>query len=1184
MLTYTIEQIVKDTAPDRGIILGQLLAATQEGFWHIDTDTRTIDVNPAMCRILGREREEIIGKTIYDFVDAENAAVFRDEIARRRLGHAGTYEISLCRPDGSTVPCINNATAILDPKGNRIASIGLWTDISELKRQRRELEAAKREADEARRLLEAVLDAAPVTIQVKDRDLRVCWANRAYHEHVASVTDSPVGKTLAEVTPNPGMLDEVIAADRTVFATGRPLEQLQQHFPSTGDRSERHLKVTKVPIRDASGEVAQVLTIGADVTELNRLRIEADDARRRLQTVLDAVPVGIQVKGTDGRFRWVNRFFEQTYGVDASAIVGKRVHELSNDPAATEEAARHDRLVLSTGEPVGPYESDFHSSAGEWHRILVSKVPMRDVHGRVTDIMTVGVDISARTRAEAELQRLNDELERRVEQRTAALKDSEERLRDFVEAASDWLWEVDAEFRIAMLSERVEVVTGRPNRMFLGKSMAEIGFRQPDEVASARMRGILDARRPFKDVLSIWPRPDGGHRYFRISGKPMLAASGAFLGYRGTASDVTSEVEANQALKAVADAVPVFLSVKDAAGRFVMLNRTAAAFFGRSPDQMVARQVTDILPDATGNAIAGRDRQVLETRAPLAPCMDRLIGPDGRERDWVSTKTPHLNADGSVRWIITAATDVTELVAARRNALMAREQLRDAIDSLPEGVALFDAAERLVLSNRRIREMNPLFATADGVGLADIVETASRDRYFAAGFCETADDVERRLACLRACGPATDVPFRDNRWLRSETRRTSDGGLVMVVADITAHRRAEDTLRQSQKMQAVGQLTGGMAHDFNNLLGVIIGHLDLLSERLSADAQATTQIAMMIEAAERGASLIQRLLAFSRQQTLAPQECDPRLLIDGTVALLRRTLGEAIAIEAPAPGAPMRCVVDPAQLETALLNLALNSRDAMPHGGSIGIEIARDRIEAGQFPEAPELAAGAYARISISDTGTGMPAEVLARCFDPFFTTKEVGKGSGLGLSMVYGFIRQSGGHATARSEPGHGTTFDLYLPLGAEAAEAVAGAAASASPGGNAELVLVVEDNAAVRESVVATIRSLGYRTVEAEDAETGLAALHANPDLALLFTDIIMPGGRTGVDLANAAREARPGLKVLLTSGYSGEVLDGRDALEAPHEVLAKPYRKAELANRLARLLDRGRGRHDATHPGNR
>jgi PAS domain S-box-containing protein len=402
--------------------------------------------------------------------------------------------------------------------------------------------------------------------------------------------------------------------------------------------------------------------------------------------------------------------------------------------------------------------------------------------------------------------------------------------------------------------------------------------------------------------------------------------------------------------------------------------------------------------------------------------------------------------------------------------------------------------------------------------------------------------------------------------------RVSVGGqeLVIVIGrDITQRLRLEQQLRQAQKMDAIGQLTGGVAHDFNNLLTVITGAIEILTESLAADPELAGIGHMIDEAASRGADLTRQLLAFARKQPLQPRDTDINNLIVDTAKLLRPTLGEQVEIDSTLQADCWRALIDPSQLSTALINLAVNARDAMAGGGKITFGTANVSIEPQVSDANAEVIAGSYILITVSDTGAGIPMAIRDKVFEPFFTTKELGKGTGLGLSMVYGFVKQSGGQIKIDSEVGRGTTVSLYLPRSIQPA-AVANATAAKEPQRGSETILVVEDDALVRDYVVAQLKSLGYRTITAANGPDALALVDREVAFDVLFTDVVMPGGMNGRELAEAVARRRPGVPVLYTSGYPEAAIihDGR--LDPGVALLNKPYRQADLARFMRQVLD--------------
>ncbi|MCD1642043.1 PAS domain-containing hybrid sensor histidine kinase/response regulator [Aurantimonas coralicida] len=382
--------------------------------------------------------------------------------------------------------------------------------------------------------------------------------------------------------------------------------------------------------------------------------------------------------------------------------------------------------------------------------------------------------------------------------------------------------------------------------------------------------------------------------------------------------------------------------------------------------------------------------------------------------------------------------------------------------------------------------------------------------------------------------------------------------------------RAEDQIRQMQKMEAVGQLTGGIAHDFNNMLAIVIGGLNLVQRRLAkGDTDVGQFISGAMEGANRAATLTQRLLAFSRQQPLSPQALKANDMVSDMSELLRRTLGETIQMETVLAGGLWQTYADAGQLENVVLNLAVNARDAMPDGGRLTIETANCHLDSAYAAE-HGVTEGQYVLVAVTDNGSGMPPEVAAKAFDPFFTTKGVGKGTGLGLSQVFGFVKQSGGHVKIYSEPDHGTSVKIYLPRYYGNAEAPARTLARGVPYGNSsEVILVVEDDSRVRELAVHMLRDLGYGVLEAEDGACGLQMLDRHPEVCLLFTDVVMPG-MSGRLFADVARQRKPELRVLFTTGYSRNAIVHNGVLDPGVHLLPKPASLEQLALKVREVLD--------------
>jgi PAS domain S-box-containing protein len=547
---------------------------------------------------------------------------------------------------------------------------------------------------------------------------------------------------------------------------------------------------------------------------------------------------------------------------------------------------------------------------------------------------------------------------------------------------------------------------------------------------------------------------------------------------------------------------------------------------------------------------------------------------DGSTISIASLWVAHRSDDGAVLTILQTNNDITRLKRAQGELAQREAHLRSILDTVPEAMIvigedglitsfsaaagqLFGYGEEEVLGRNVKMLMPPPYREGHDGYLERYMKTGEA-RIIGYGRVVT--------------GLSKDGATFPMELAVGEARASGKRIFTGFIRDLTSRQKMEEELRQSQKMEAIGQLTGGLAHDFNNLLTVITGNLEMLEASLDTPAQREL-LGEARDAAEDGAKLTGQLLAFGRRQPLNPNLADIGKIVADFADLLRRTLGEAIELRMIVTGSPHLAVVDASQLQNALLNLVINARDAMERGGRLTIEISQARLDADYAQMYPEVRTGRYVLIAVTDTGAGMSEEVRLRAFEPFFTTKAMGAGTGLGLSMVYGFVKQSGGNIQLYSEPGRGASVRIFLPS-ADAAErpkeaSAREASAGALPRGS-QTILVVEDDARVRRVVVARLRSLGYQVIEADHGAAGLAALDRHPEIAMIFTDVVMAGGMNGDELAQVALAMRPDVKILFTSGYAEPAI-------ASHGMgagawLKKPYTAAELAHKIREVLGAG------------
>lgn len=522
--------------------------------------------------------------------------------------------------------------------------------------------------------------------------------------------------------------------------------------------------------------------------------------------------------------------------------------------------------------------------------------------------------------------------------------------------------------------------------------------------------------------------------------------------------------------------------------------------------------------------------------------------------------------------IIQANNDITDMKRAQNDLAEREAHLRSILDTVPEAMVVIDEAG-IITSFSAAAEQLFGYVSKDVCGRNVKMLMPSPDREAHDGYlARYMTTGERRIIGYGrvVTGQRKDGSLFPMELAVGEALTNGKRIFTGFIRDLTSRQRIEEELRQSQKMEAIGQLTGGLAHDFNNLLTVISGNLEMIEDKL-ADQKLVGLLREAQDAAEDGAKLTGQLLAFGRRQPLNPKLVDVGQLVNGFSDLLRRTLGETIELRTVVSGASNEALVDGSQLQNALLNLGLNARDAMPRGGKLTIDISRVKLDVDYAQMYPHVRTGEYVLISVTDTGSGMTPEVKEKAFEPFFTTKGVGAGTGLGLSMVYGFAKQSGGNIQLYSEVGQGTSVRIFLPAAQEEkAESRSEAATPIAtvPGGT-EKILVVEDDPRVRRVAVSRLVDFGYEVVEASNGAEALEQLERNQDIALLFTDVIMPGGMTGDELANHVRASRPGMKVLFTSGYAEPAIAGRELAQSG-SWLKKPYTARELATRLRQLLD--------------
>ncbi len=886
-----------------------------------------------------------------------------------------------------------------------------------------------------------------------------------------------------------------------------------------------------------------------------------------LRLCFDAAPAGIAMFDREMRYVAASKRYKQDHGVADQDLIGRSHYDVFPEIPEWWRAV-HKRCLAGATER---READpFRRADGtlEYYRWEIR--PWYDATGDVGGIVLFSENVTAQMTVEAELRRWADAFE------NAAFGIA------ITEPSSGTIAFANAAFA-ALRGMSIEEVKGTG---MIGAHPA------PEHPRIARFLAKADrVGRAIYD--SVMVRKDGSLLPVQMDITSVCDADRTVRYRIATALDIAERERAKQArrdseaaarhysdlldsiIATMADAV----LVADRTGKTLFANPACKAMFGDRDDigsedwqktyhRFRPDGITPYPPDETpvGRAIRGEDFDNLHI----------ICRRDGNPRAThiVASGRAIRNQAGVHERAVIVYRDVTELTekthAMQRNA----ELLDKTIAAIPDAFLVTDQNKNFLLGN-------PACETMLGINDGFVAEDWERTHSFLWSDGVTPVPYEMRPLSQVLTGASIDgveyvlrdLASQQDLHLSVSGRPIHDArgevrGGVLLYHDLTKAKQIERQLRHSQKMDAVGQLTGGVAHDFNNILTAVTCTIEILAKGVADRPQLATIAKIIDQAARRGTDLTRQLLAFARRQPLQPRETDVNALIVDTARLLRPTLGEHIDVQATLADELWPAMVDASQLSTAIINLAVNARDAMPQGGKLTLETRNIVLDQDSVGSDPELTPGDYVMIAVSDNGYGIPPAVRDKVFEPFFTTKEVGRGTGLGLSMVYGFTRQSGGHVTLYSEEGHGTTIRLYLPR-KEAQEAASEIAPPADLRGGSETILVVEDDELVRDNVIAQLRSLGYRTLSASSGPEALDLVDRGIGFDLLFTDVIMPGGMNGRELATAVVSRRPSAKVLYTSGYAEDAIVHHGRLDPNVRLLNKPYRKAELAQKIREAL---------------
>ncbi len=1064
------------------------------------------------------------------------------------------------------------------------------------------------EAGSLRALLGAIVESSDDAIIGKDLNGIITSWNHGAEKIFGYTAGEMVGTSILRLIPADRQKEEIQILDQ--IASGKSVSHFET-VRQTKDGRLLDVSVTISPVKDAKGKIIGVSKVARDITprkaqereilRLSRLYVTLSQINQAIVwtsqrgEMLEKVCRAL-VENGGFRMAWIGQPDAVTRRVNPVAKWGDSTDYLSHaviyaddrpegyGPVGT--AIREEKKYVCNDIVRDPNMLPWLEAANRADFRAVASFPIRQ-GGAVCGALTIYSDeigffqdkeIALLEEAATDVSFALDNLAREEVRRQAeeAVHRSREEFKDLFENAPVGFHEIDTEGRIIRINNTELKMLGYTAGELLGQFVWKISADEETsrQAALAKLRGEL---LPPDGFERIFRRKDGSTFPVMIEDRLLKREDGAVTGIRAAIQDITerkqAEAELNRErdlLRTLMDNSPDSIYFKDAQSRFVKASKAQARQCGvASPEEMAGKTDFDFFDESHARPAFEDEQEIIRTGRPIIAKEECEVWKDGPVTWASTTKLPWLDAAGKIIGTIGISRDITERKRAEQALRLAGVYNRSLIEASLDPLVTIG-------TDGKITDVNAATEKATGCARAELIGTDFSD-YFT-------EPEKARAGFQRAFhdGFVRDYPLelrhRDRHIMsvlyNASVYRDAAGEVIGVFAaarDITERRELENQLRQSQKMEAFGQLAGGVAHDFNNILAVIQLQAGLLKMEHGLSPEQLAFASDIELAAQRGANLTRQLLLFSRKQTMQLQNLKFKDVVDNVASMLRRTLGEHIELQLKFAQEPLFIRADPSMMDQILLNLAVNARDAMPKGGQIIIETSAaefDEVTAAQYPQARP---GSFVCLSVSDTGNGIPPEILPRIFEPFFTTKEVGKGTGLGLATVFGIVEQHQGWITVYSEVGRGTAFRVYLPRQNKASDTEFFWSSRSSLRGGKETILLVEDEAPLRAIVRTALSRLGYQVLEAANGTAALALWQQHRDeINLLLTDLVMPGEMTGKELAGQLLRQNPKLKVIYASGYSVEVAGKDLLLEEGVNFLAKPFQTPKLAQTIRRRLD--------------
>jgi len=1011
------------------------------------------------------------------------------------------------------------------------------------------LTAELREVNEYLHICVEVIDCIPIGINIWKIEepsdvgsLRLIISNQAADEAARTSLAPFIGTTVRQSFPTilETEFPEVYAE---VMRTGCSKTISEFRWPGDDNVPEGIYERTVFPVGEN-----YVATSFENITERKRTEEALRESEERVRAIADSVPVLITYVDKHHRFQFNNKTYEKWFGMEPGEFTGKHLRDALGDEVYEKMLPKLER-VLAGEEQIFEMEAAYKSAGKRY--VQAHYVPDFGEKQEVKGFYAAIMDLTDRLKAEKEL------------------RESERRFKDFAERSSDWFWEMGPDLRFTWFSNRMEEVLGVPPEFLIGKTREELANveEEPEKLAS-HLKDLED-RKPFRNFRYWRKGPDGKAQFITTSGTPVFDFVGRFLGYRGTGSDLTHLKRAEDALRESESKYRTLIEqasdgifITDEKGKYLEVNLRGCELLGCSQEELIHLNVRDFLPP---EEMANFKKHNIQLSGGESLIFERpVLRKDGsRYPAEISAK---VLGDGRTLAIVR---DITERKQAEEALQESEGKFRALLDHSPSAITLKDLDGRYQLVNRQVGLMM-------GVSEKDIIGKKAKDVFPMAYTKEIVDQEKEVLRNGRTVQFEVEVPLPDGSKIITIATKfpIRDGnnkitGVGTINTDISYRKTLEAQLLQSQKMEALGTLAGGIAHDFNNILTPILGYCEILMKNFDPEKKEHGYLATIFASAQRATDLVSQILLYSRRGQTAKRDCELGSLAKEVTKLVRSTLPKSISVRprVSADLAPVFC--DPSQIHQVFLNLCVNAGQAMPDRGKLGITLGNVEL-AGLECFAGTILAGNYVRLAVSDSGVGMDAGTLSQIFDPFFTTKEVGVGTGLGLSTVFGIVRDHNGGITVSSEPGEGSTFAVFLPTAKRKRKSRKPQASETKVSKGSETILFVDDDEAIVALGKTALEDHGYNVIVSTDPRQALKKFKANPNrFDLVVTDQGMPHLR-GDQLAAKMRKTRADIPIILCTGYSETMTPESSKAIGINAFVYKPIVNQELGRVIRKVLD--------------